>query len=61
VGTNGRVTNCTITSSSGSSSLDSATCRIMKDRARFTPAHDSSGNPTTDSVSSRIRWVLPQE
>jgi protein TonB len=58
IGPNGRVTNCTVTSSSGSSALDSATCRIMKSRARFTPAVDSNGNPTSDSVSSRIAWRL---
>jgi protein TonB len=61
VGTDGRVTNCTVTSPSGSSSLDAATCRIMKSRARFTPAHDSSGNPTTDSTAGRIKWVLPRD
>jgi periplasmic protein TonB len=59
VGTDGRVTSCQITSSSGSSALDDATCRIMRSRARFTPARDDRGNPTTDSVSQRIRWVLP--
>lgn len=61
VGTDGRVTNCTITSSSGSSALDNATCSIMRRRARFTPARDSSGNPTTDTHSARIRWVLPED
>ncbi|MBA3677024.1 MAG: TonB family protein [Sphingosinicella sp.] len=61
VGPNGRVTNCEITSSSGSSSLDSTTCRLMRSRARFTPATDSTGSTTTDTVSSRIRWVLPDE
>lgn len=61
VGPDGRVSNCTITSSSGSSSLDRATCQIMRSRARFTPATDSSGARTSDSVSSRIVWRLPQE
>ncbi len=61
VGPNGRVTSCTVTSSSGASSLDSATCRLMKSRAKFTPAHDSTGAAVADSVSSRIRWVLPKE
>ena len=56
---NGRVSACEILSSSGSSSLDAATCRIMKSRARFTPAKNDAGQPTTDSVSSAIRWVLP--
>jgi protein TonB len=59
VGANGKVVDCAVTGSSGSSALDSATCRLMKTRARFTPAHDSSGNPTTDNVASAIRWVLP--
>ena len=61
IGTNGRVTNCTVTSSSGSSTLDRATCRIMQSRARFTPARNSSNQPTTDSVSSRITWRLPED
>ena len=61
VGANGRVTNCTVTGSSGSSALDSATCRIMRSRARFSPARDSAGNPTGDTVNSTIRWVLPED
>jgi protein TonB len=59
IGANGRVTNCTVTSSSGSSALDSATCRLLRSRARFTPAKDQNGNPTTDTYSSRIQWRLP--
>lgn len=61
VGANGRVTNCTVTSSSGSSALDSTTCRLLRSRARFTPATDSSGGTTTDSVSGRIVWRLPAD
>jgi protein TonB len=61
VGPDGRVTACSVTSSSGSAALDQATCRIMRSRARFTPARDDHGQATTDSVSSRIRWVLPDE
>jgi TonB family protein len=59
VARDGRVTNCAVTSSSGSASLDAATCRIMSERARFKPALDRRGRPTTDWVSSRIRWILP--
>ena len=58
VGTNGRVSNCSVTSSSGSRALDRATCRILESRARFTPARDNRGNPTTDTLTQRIRWVL---
>lgn len=61
VGPDGRVTNCTVTSSSGSSSLDNTTCRLLRSRARFTPATDSSGGRTSDSVSGRIRWQLPAD
>lgn len=61
VGSNGRVTECTVTSPSGSSALDSATCRLIKQRARYTPARDSSGNPTSDTASGRITWRLPAE
>ena len=59
VGADGRVESCTITGSSGSSALDAATCRIMKSRARFTPARNSDGQPTGDTVANAIRWVLP--
>ena len=59
VGPDGRVSNCTVTSSSGSRSLDATTCRLMRSRARFTPATNSSGAKVADSVNSRIRWVLP--
>jgi len=61
IGTNGRVTNCEITSSSGHSDLDNATCRILTSRARFTPAKDSNGNPTTDTYPQRVTWRLPSE
>ena len=60
VGPNGQVTECSVIGSSGSSALDSATCRLMKQRAKFTPARNSAGEPTSDSVTSAIRWVLPE-
>jgi TonB family protein len=57
----GRVTGCTITQSSGHASLDSTTCRLLTARARFDPARDSRGRPTTDSVSARIVWRIEEE
>jgi TonB family protein len=59
VGANGRVTNCVVTSSSGSSALDSTTCRLLTARARFTPATDSAGSPVAAEVTHRQRWRLP--
>ena len=58
VGPDGRVSNCVVTSSSGSSALDAATCRIMRSRARFTPARDNTGASTADTVNSRITWRI---
>ena len=58
VGANGRVTDCTILSSSGSASLDETTCRIMSRRVRFTPAVGFDGRPTEDQAVSRISWRL---
>lgn len=61
VGPDGRVTGCTVTSSSGSPDLDDATCSNVTRRARFNPATDGEGNPTTGSYSSRVRWVIPKD
>jgi TonB family protein len=59
IGPNGRVSQCQITASSGSVSLDAATCRILAARARYTPARDSLGNPTNGADSGRVTWRLP--
>ncbi len=61
IGPDGRVTDCQITSSSGHADLDAATCENVRRRARFTPAKDGEGNPTTDSYSNRVRWVIPKD
>ena len=59
IGANGNVTGCSVVESSGSSTLDQKTCQILKARARFTPAKDSNGQPTTDSyVTPSIVWRL---
>ncbi|HEX7695395.1 MAG TPA: energy transducer TonB [Sphingomonas sp.] len=61
VGTNGRVTNCTITTSSGNNDLDETTCRIARSRVRFTPAQDQNGTPIESSYTLPVRWVLPDD
>ena len=61
VGPDGRVTSCSVTSSSGSPDLDEATCSNVTRRARFAPATDGEGNPTSGSYSNRIRWVIPTD
>jgi periplasmic protein TonB len=58
VGTNGRVTSCNVTSSSGESVLDDAACRSMERYARYDPALDAAGNPTTGRDSLTIVYQL---
>lgn len=59
IGPNGRVAACAVTRSSGSSELDSATCRLIQSRARFTPALDAGGATVPDKVRGMINWTLP--
>jgi protein TonB len=61
VGTDGRVTDCSVTSSSGNSDLDDTTCRIARRSVKFSPAKDDSGNPMTTNYTLPVRWVLPQD
>jgi protein TonB len=61
VGPDGKVTGCSVTGSSGSPELDAATCSLVTRRARFAPAKDGEGNPTSGSYSNRVRWVIPKD
>jgi protein TonB len=59
IGPSGRVADCVIIRSSGVSSLDEATCGIMKRRARFRPARDANGNAVPYSVvTPPVIWRL---
>ncbi len=58
VGADGTVSACSITQSSGSATLDSTSCRIMTERARFTPARNAQGDPVAGTFDSRIRWTM---
>lgn len=59
IGADGRVIGCNLIKSTGNSSLDSTTCSILRRRAKFSPAKDSNGNATTDTVTTPpIVWRL---
>ncbi|WP_324740642.1 energy transducer TonB [Tsuneonella sp. CC-YZS046] len=60
VGPDGRVTGCSITGSSGHADLDDATCKLVTRRARFNPATDGDGEPTTGTYSNAVRWQIPK-
>ena len=59
VGPDGRPAGCEVTSSSNSETLDSTTCRLLMERARFEPARDVDGRAVADSFNGRIVWRLP--
>ena len=59
VGANGRVTACSVTGSSGSSSLDDAACRGMQRYARYNPALNAAGEEISSTTTQSIRYVLP--
>ena len=61
IGADGRVNACRITASSGSAALDSATRRIMRSRARYTPATDMRGMPVPDADVGELNWTLPRD
>lgn len=59
IGPDGRVVGCNIIQSSGNGALDSATCNILRRRAKFVPARDSNGNATSDTITTpSIVWRL---
>jgi protein TonB len=61
IGADGRVTACSLIRRTGNSALDAATCNILRRRAKFTPARDSNGQPTTDTVTTpAITWRLAE-
>jgi protein TonB len=61
IGADGRVSNCRVTSSSGSPDLDDATCKNFVRRARYKPAQDDAGNPLQTTGSQRVRWQMPKD
>jgi protein TonB len=56
----GRVTNCTVTASSGSPDLDEAACRSITRRARFNPATNGDGEKVAGTYSNSVRWQIPK-
>ena len=59
IGSNGRVTGCS-SSGGASATLKAATCRLLTARARFSPAQDASGNPTSSTYSQTITWRIAE-
>jgi protein TonB len=60
VNAEGRVTDCTVTGSSGSPDLDEAACRALTRRARFKPATKGDGQEVPGTYSNSVRWQIPK-
>jgi protein TonB len=60
VNAEGRVTDCTVTGSSGSPDLDEAACRALTRRARFKPATNGEGEEVAGTYSNSVRWQIPK-
>jgi protein TonB len=57
----GRVSDCTVTRSSGSRELDAVTCRLILRRFRYRPARNAEGYPIPSTVVGEHVWeVAPQ-
>jgi len=56
VGVDGRVTRCTVTSSSGIPELDALTCRLIQKRFRYRPSTDPSGRPVSEEIEGEHIW-----
>lgn len=54
----GRVSECTVTISSGVAVLDDTACNLITQRAVFDPARDKKGKAIWGSYSSRVVWMF---
>lgn len=57
----GRVTGCTVTTSSHDPDLDRATCTIALQRGRYAPARDVAGRPVASVQTLPVRWAMPKD
>jgi TonB family protein len=59
VATDGKVTACDVTESSGFQTLDKTTCSLLKMRARFNPAKNADGATVDGEYRAAAIWALP--
>ena len=58
VGVDGRVADCAVVRSSGSSALDGRTCHVLRQDGRFRPAIDNDGQPVAAAVLMMVTWRI---
>ena len=54
----GNPSECAVLNSSGSGELDTATCTIIRHRARFTPALDVDGKAVRSVYIANVNWLM---
>jgi len=59
IGSDGRVNACEITRSSGHSTLDRNTCRLIERRAEFNAAKNDRGEATVGTYTGSVTWQIP--
>lgn len=57
VQSDGRVTGCDVTRSSGDGILDETTCRLIERRFTYRPARDNEGQPVAQTVYTTFNWI----
>lgn len=57
IGTDGRVTQCSVIESSGHPRLDQRSCEIIERRWRFEPATEN-GTPVAETKTQNVRWQI---
>lgn len=58
IGSDGKVTSCTVTGSSGFPRLDAAVCAKLSQRGRFEPATDENGAKVAGTWYNAVRWSI---
>jgi protein TonB len=61
VETDGRVSNCIVTRSSGSAELDRTTCALIEQRFRYDPARDRFGRPIRSNLIESYEWLVEDD
>jgi TonB family protein len=54
----GLVADCTVVDTSSVAALDAQTCALIKQRARFKPAHGEDGRPAKGATTATITWRI---
>ncbi|MGE0773938.1 MAG: energy transducer TonB [Sphingomonadaceae bacterium] len=61
VATDGRVSRCIVTQSSGDNDLDETTCRLIRQRFVFRPAMDADGRPVVADIVEDHEWIMERD